>query len=206
MRLKKLGTIILVTSLAGAALSGCGSSESAKRSEQQATESDEGAFVDSGIEDGREGSAGHTSCLIGEWTLDLDDYATQSREWLLSLGAPIDYLDMSGRYTLIFTADKLSIFSHITSDTSILGHPATIATRYEGIGDWFWEADSGPTDISVDHWEFSVPPGDADPDAPQIPSVFDPTLTEAFPVFCAGDNLSIKGPDAPLAGNFTRTG
>lgn len=146
-----------------------------------------------------------TGCMIGQWALDLDDYGSQSYEWLLSIGIPIDYLHMSGSQTLSITHELFGIGSDLHTDASVMGQPIPTVSQFAGSGEWWWSDDGSPA-ITITDWHYTVDPPWADPAAPAAPPLFDPAGSEPILASCDGDSLSLKGADAPLAGNFTRVG
>lgn len=199
MGFRRRTAVILAMALSATLLGGCAADT--PKSDPQPTQEPQPTTSSEAPEEVI-GSEGHTACLLGEWRLDLGDYRDQAAAWIRSLGTPLDELEISGLYSLIFTVEQVSIFASLSNDFVVYGHSGSNGTEFEGIGNWYWEGGE-PSAISVHDWEFIAPPTVEDEDF-EPPAVFDPSLPGAISVACAGDTLSIRGSDAPLTGNFVR--
>jgi hypothetical protein len=150
---------------------------------------------------------GETSCVEGDWYLDLADYTTQSEAYLLGLGLPLEHLDIAGQQKLTFTADGyLNIATDLTTSAVVLGQAISTTTQSAGGADWYWDATNDTEgDITLENWAWTVEPGGAtDPAAPPAAPFFDPESDAPIAVSCSATTLSLQGAGAPLTGNFTR--
>lgn len=154
-----------------------------------------------------DGETGETSCLVGDWYLDLADYTAQSSEYLLGLGIPLEDLDISGQQKVTFTADGyLNIATDLTTSAVVMGQSISTTTQSAGGADWYWDAtNDADGDLTLENWAWTVEPGGAtDPAAPPAAPFFDPESGDTIAVACTETSLSLQGSGAPLVGNFTR--
>lgn len=158
--------------------------------------------------DAGDGDAGaETPCVVGTWNLDVADYAAQSEEFVLGLGLPIEGFEMTGSGTITFTDDGLvaADIALETSGTIVAGGqaiPFVQPSVYTSSGDWAPGADADTIDL--ENWA-NIPDADypVDPDAPAIPAI-DFTDIPSVTAPCTATTLTLQGPDAPLAANWTR--
>ena len=167
------------------------------------------AAADDGADDGpvADEPTGDTSCLEGDWYLDLADYTAQSEAYLLGLGIPLEDLSLSGQQKLTFTADGyLNLATDLTTSAVVMGQPISTTTQSAGGADWYWDATNDiDGDVTLENWAWTVEPGGAtDPAAPPAAPFFDPESDAPIAASCSPTTLSLRGADAPLTGNFTR--
>lgn len=146
-------------------------------------------------------------CIVGTWSLDVADYAAQSEEFVLGLGLPIEGFEMTGSGKITFTDDGLvaADIALETSGTIVAGGqsiPFVQPSVYTSSGDWALGAD--PDTIDLENWA-NIPDADypVDPEAPAIPAI-DFTDIPSVTAPCTATTLTLQGPDAPLAANWTR--
>lgn len=143
-------------------------------------------------------------CVTGDpWSLDLDDYTAQARDYLDGLAIPVSDLVMAGSQTVQFTADGLmSVVTDVTS-TGIISTPDgpipfEVRSTDGGSGDWSLSDDSIMT---VENWSTVAgqEPSDATVDVPL------PDYSTLFPVgvTCQAGLLSLTG-DGPFVPLFRR--
>lgn len=150
--------------------------------------------------------ASDSPCIVGTWTLDVADYAAQSKEYVLGLGLPIDGFAMDGTGTITFTDDGLvatDILLH-TTGTIVAGDtrvPLDQSSGYTGSGDWSTGAD--PDSIDLANWA-NVP----DPDVPADPDAATPAIDytgiPSVSAPCTANELTLQAPGAPLSAHWTR--
>lgn len=139
----------------------------------------------------------------GPWSLDLDDYTAQARDYLDGLAIPVSDLVMAGSQTVQFTPDGLmSVVTDVTS-TGIISTPNgpvpfEVRSTDGGSGDWSLSDDSIMT---VENWSTVAgqEPGDAIVDVP-LP---DYSTLSPIGVTCQAGLLSLAG-DGPLVPLFRR--
>jgi len=147
-------------------------------------------------------------CQVGYWLLDVPDYATQSEEYLLGLGVPVEGFAMTGEGSLDIGADGFitGVVSLVSTGTIVAGEvrvPFETPSSYTFSGNW--EPGDDPATIDLSNWATVPDPGvETDPEAPAAPPAIDFTDVPSVSTVCTGDSLSIQGPDAPLAALFHR--
>lgn len=147
-----------------------------------------------------------TPCVVATWQLDVADYAAQSEEFVLGLGAPIEGFAMTGAGTITFTDDGLvaTDIALTTTGTIVAGEtsvPLNQASAYSGSGDW--AVGATPDTIDLANWA-NLPGPDAidDPAAP-VPAI-DYTDIPTVQAACSANELVLQAPDAPLSARWTR--
>ena len=151
-------------------------------------------------------------CIVGEWQLDVPDYASQSEDYLVGLGIPIEDFEMTGNGTMTFTESGLvaGVIDLSITGTLVAGDtrvPVDQRSAYEGSGDWSQPDD--PTTIDLANWA-NVPVPDTaadpgafdDPDAP-VPAI-DFTDIPAVTAECTADTLWLQAPGAPMSSLWHR--
>lgn len=135
------GTLGIAAAAALLALGGC-STPAAER--PQEPRDPEPAATEAPPQD--RGPAGEESCLLGQWALDLPDYAEQSTAYLLSVGIPLDGpVSIGGTYTLGFGPDGIiTIGENLVIDASVMGNPIMATNIAAGSGEWSWADTGGP--------------------------------------------------------------
>lgn len=188
----------------GALLAGCGGAAPSGPEQEPREESAEGTPEPREPSPEQEPVNQDLACMIGEWTLDLADYAVQSQEYLTSLGIPLESIAFGGSHTLSFTEETFSAGWDMQTDAVVHGVP--IATSFEaaGLGEWIPDSD-GENRFTTSGWSYTVEPAVSDPTL-EPPLIFDPAGSTPIIVGCVGDSLSIRADGAPLTGNFTRRG
>jgi hypothetical protein len=177
------------------ALTGCGGAGSGEQEE----------LVDDGVE-GQPGDAiSAEDCLVGDWLLDVEDFARQSNGYLVSRDIPITDYAMDGGGILAFGADG-TIAVNIDLTTSGVLHgddvavPITVPSHYNASGTWS-RPDADVDAIDIDATEET---SEADESLP-VPLLDFESNPHAF-VVCDGDFLSLQGEGAPFGSVWTRTG
>ncbi len=144
-------------------------------------------------------AAGDTSCLLGRWHLDTDDYAAQALAYVTGLGVPMSSLVISGDQILEFNESPfMNVATDLQLDAVVHGQALAVSSQFAGGGEWGWDGDSA-SDIGVDNWGWTVEPT-AGPDG--SPPLLDPS--QGISVTCSADRLTVQGSGAPLAGVFSR--
>lgn len=148
-----------------------------------------------------------TPCIVGEWELDVADYASQSETYVVGLGIPIEGFAMDGAGTIQFTADGLvaTTVDLTTSGTIVAGEtrvPFNTPSNYAGSGDWGVGSDDETIDLA--NWA-NVLDADVtvDPSAPAIP-VIDYTDIPSVGAACTSTTLVLQAPGAPLVARWNR--
>lgn len=145
-------------------------------------------------------------CLIGRWSLDVEDYRGQAEAYLKSLAIPLEDFAVSGTQILTFEAggveDNVGLSTDLTWTGTLLGNGFTIEDESAGGGAWE-PSSTSPNQLVIDTWMWSVEPHVAPGDAPSIPSL---GLADNGPVdvTCTDTTLEVHGTDAILTGRFTR--
>ena len=143
--------------------------------------------------------AGDTECVVGVWNLDVEDYRSQAEAYLLSLGIPLEVLEMEGGMIVGINPLYFDVASSLVTKAVVNGIPLSAPGEFAGGADWQWEADDATT-MSFDAWSWSVEPRTTE--GPPLPPLIDPG--QPLTVGCEGDQLTLHGPGAPLVGHFTR--
>jgi hypothetical protein len=142
------------------------------------------------------------ACMLGQWDLDLEDYAAQALEYLSSLSIPIESLTISGTESVSITEESFSIAWGVQNDAVVHGIPISVTSEAAGLGDWFPNTD-GENRFMVSNWSYTVEPVTSDSSLP-IPPLFDPAGNAPITAGCFGDALTLHADGAPLSGHFVR--
>ena len=148
-------------------------------------------------------AAGSTPCIVGDWRLDVDDYAAQAEAYLLGLGLPIEDFAMQGEGSIRFTADGLvaadialtTTGTIVAGDTSV---PVEERSEYTASGDWSQSDDDTTLDLA--NWSTVPDPalGGSDGDGSFAVPTIDYTDMPAVTAECSTDTLLLQGPGAPM--------
>jgi len=150
------------------------------------------------------GTVDSEDCIVGTWNLDVPAYSSESEEYVLGLGIPIEGFDMSGAGKLTFTADGLvaADVALTTTGTIVAGEtrvPLSVPSTYTATGDW------SRTDLEVlqfDNWA-KVDETDDIPPEVDIPSL-DVTQLSNVEATCSADQLFLYAPGAPVGSTWLR--
>ncbi len=186
---RQVSPLMVLAGIAAMTLSGCGASPSAES------------------EDDRDGNRADAPCVVGTWTLDVDDYEASSIGYFASLPLPIQDFQMDGDGMIKFIEDGL-VASEINlrmTGLMVFGEvsvPFDIPSSYAGNGDW--ETGTSPNTIDFANWSNTAGSSDsADPSAPPVPAI-DYSNLPSVNVQCSADTLRIQAPEAPFASVWHR--
>lgn len=155
---------------------------------------------------GGEGTPADESCLMGQWDLDVANYATQSAEFLAGLGIPIVDFTMTGSQVLSFGDDgSMELATGITAGGTITvpGFTGPVSTTTESIGTGTWSTGADGS-LSISDWALidnavtSTAPEGVDLGGVALGDVSGVTA------LCDETSLFLQGPDAPLGSYWTR--
>lgn len=164
-----------------------------------------------GADDAGESPSDEAPCWVGEWQLDVADYAVQAEAFLDGLGSfPLEDFAMTGEGAMTFTADNLvagSVRLRTTGTFVVPEHsvPLDVTSGSEFSADWAEGADDATLDLA--HWQnrpLSDLPAPVGPDGIEIPSPIDYADIPSVAIECSADSLRIQGPDAPLSALWHR--
>lgn len=181
---RQISPLMVLAGIAALTLSGCGVSPSPDSED-----------------DRNEGSA-DAPCVVGTWTLDVDDYEASSIGYFASLPLPIQEFQMDGDGTIKFTADGL-----VASDINLrmtglmvfgeVSVPFDTPSSYQGSGDW--ETGTAPDTIDFANWANTAGSSESDdPSAPPVPRI-DYSNMPSVAAQCTADTLRLQAPEAPFA-------
>ncbi len=146
-------------------------------------------------------------CVVGEWQLDVSDYAQQSEGYLTGLAIPITEFAMVGDGSIVFTSDGLvsTDISLTTTGVLVAGDvavPIDVPSHYTATGDW--SPGTEPDAIDLANWS-TVPDPDVPvtPDAPPVPAI-DYSDVPSVLADCSADTLVLAAPDAPVTSVWHR--
>ncbi len=140
-----------------------------------------------------------TDCLVGEWTLDTEDYQAQAFAYLSGLGIPLESLTVGGQQVIEFQdRGVMSVRTDLEVNASVFGNPISATSQSSGNGEWSTNGGA----LTVENWIWGIEPTPTTPDQPSVP-LFDPTAGPSTAV-CAGDSVRLQGPGAPLSATFVR--
>jgi hypothetical protein len=145
------------------------------------------------------------SCLVGTWNLDVADYETQARDYLIETGIPLVSYELGGVGTIEFTAD-----GDVTTDIDIVTDYVVDAageqlTRqslsvYTGAGSW--EVGFAEGTIVISDYE-TVESGALNPADSGLPPVMFIDIG-SFDADCTDGSLALQGPVASIFSHWDR--
>lgn len=165
-----------------------------------------GSDDSSGGETGGDGTTVEANCLIGQWDLDVANYASQSAAFLTGLGIPIVDFAMSGTQVLDINSNGyLQLATDLTAGGTITvpGFTGPVSTHTSSVSAGDWSTASDGT-LAIEN--SSLITNSVTTNAPEGVELGGVALTDVtgMTALCDETSLFLQGPDAPLGSYWTR--
>lgn len=151
-------------------------------------------------------AAPSAECIVGNWSLDVVDYETQSVSYVATLDAPLEFFSLTGVQNLAVSEDgQFLLQTDISTSVTIAidGYERIYETHTVGFSTAEWTPGETGT-IALADWVDTL---EVTGDAPEESGLGGGVGFGAIPIVnmtCEGDNLTLSGLDLPLDSHWTR--
>jgi hypothetical protein len=147
------------------------------------------------------------TCEVGHWSLDVQDYADQFREYLQTSNIPVEGFAATGSGELDIATDGVIDASTtlratgtiVAGDTSV---PFDETSSFSHSGRW--EPGKVPGTIDIDAWETVADPSNPPFSESSTPPLLEYTGIPTVNSTCDGDTLVLSDPASPFTTTWHR--